>query len=429
MASRLNSPLVVVLLVATLVGLFVLGRLHQASFDLSSFIVAGDQFSDPTKVPAGLTVLPNSPGYDGQFYYRLALDPLTAKATDFGITLDTPPFRQQRILYPLVCGIFSAGDPRILPAVMILVNVVALCVMAWIGANYARAFDVHALWGAFLPLHPAFLFSLTRNLVEILEVSLLLGSLLLLRRGRPLLATLSLSLAVLTKETALLVAVAAMVAYAWQWWRTKSAGIIRWYYFAVPIALFILWRGFLSFHWGSFAAYSSGNSLLGLAVRRAGFLSLRDGVVRNQMAPADVHRAAVPARLCGRCRDQSAVEQTRAGRETFLAALCDACRLSLTHHLDRGLGVLPRARAVLWARHAHPARRQSEGEGRRFCLLGIVVGLSLRALHAALFLTDEPELETRSNCPRFNARQQARHATARRILRTRGNSRAQWGQR
>ena len=264
MASRLNSPLVVVLLVATLVGLFVLGRLHQGGFDLSSFIVAGDQFSNPTKVPAGLTVLPNSPGYDGQFYYRLALDPLTAKATDFGITLDTPPFRQQRILYPLVCGIFSAGDPRLLPAVMILVNVIALCAMAWIGANYARAFDVHALWGAFLPLHPAFLFSLTRNLVEILEVSLLLGSLLLLRRGRPLLATLSLSLAVLTKETALLVAVAAMVAYGWQWWRTTSAGIIRWYYFAVPVALFILWRGFLSLHWGSFAAYSSGNSLLGL---------------------------------------------------------------------------------------------------------------------------------------------------------------------
>jgi hypothetical protein len=67
---------------------------------------------------------------------------------------------------------------------MVLLNFAALCALAWIAASYAKAFNAHALWGVFVPLHPAFLFTLSRNLVEILEVTLLLASFWLLRRGK-----------------------------------------------------------------------------------------------------------------------------------------------------------------------------------------------------------------------------------------------------
>lgn len=270
MLRRFDSPLYAVVLVAVLVGLFVFGKLSRFNFDPSFFVVAGDYYSDPAKVPTGLTVLPNGPGYDGQFYYRLGLDPFSFKETDYGMTLDNPAYRQQRILYPLLGSILSGGNPKLLPFAMILVNVVALCALAWIGANFARAFSVHALWGAFLPLQPAFLFSLARNLVEILEVSLLLGSLLLLRRGRPVVATVLLGLAVVTRETALLVALVALLTYVWQAWRKESEKMIRWYYFAVPIAVSILWRGFISHQWGSSAAYSAGKNLLTLPFAGAG---------------------------------------------------------------------------------------------------------------------------------------------------------------
>ncbi len=72
--------------------------------------------------------------------------------------------------------------------------------------------------------YPGSLLTLTRALVELLEVALLLGSLLLIRRGRPGSATLLLSFAILAKETALLVAVAALLLYVvgyWMGWKER----------------------------------------------------------------------------------------------------------------------------------------------------------------------------------------------------------------
>src|SRR5206468_13025460 len=125
-----------------------------------------------------LTVLSKSSGFDGQFYYRLALNPFTSQATEFGITIDVPPLRHQRILYPLLTWILSLGRPSLVPMVLVLINFIALCVMGWIGGAFSQSLKQHALWGVFLPLYPGFLLVLSRDLVEILEVSLLLGSLL-----------------------------------------------------------------------------------------------------------------------------------------------------------------------------------------------------------------------------------------------------------
>ncbi|MDQ3817659.1 MAG: hypothetical protein M3362_08210, partial [Acidobacteriota bacterium] len=62
MLNRLNSPLVSTLLVGIIISLFVFGRLYKSHFDFSSFVVAGDEFCDPARVPQGLTVLRNSAG-------------------------------------------------------------------------------------------------------------------------------------------------------------------------------------------------------------------------------------------------------------------------------------------------------------------------------------------------------------------------------
>ena len=45
---------------------------------------------------ADLPVHTGTNGYDGQFYYRLALNSLSHQVTAFHITLDNPPYRQQR---------------------------------------------------------------------------------------------------------------------------------------------------------------------------------------------------------------------------------------------------------------------------------------------------------------------------------------------
>jgi hypothetical protein len=262
--KRLDSPWFCLLITVTFFLVFIFGRLHLSGFDASSFIVAGDRYCDPGTVPAGLTVLKGSAGFDGQFYYRLALDPLTTKPAEFGITLDEPPLRHQRILYPLLAWALSFGNPRFLPAVLILINFLVLCLMGWLGGSYAQTLKQHALWGIFLPLYPGFLLTLSRDTVEILEAAILLGSFLLLRRRRTVLATAIVVLAVLTKETTILIVVAGALVNLIARWRKQSEVSVPWYYVAFPIAVFALWQ-FVQFRiWGEFPVLASGNNNLAL---------------------------------------------------------------------------------------------------------------------------------------------------------------------
>ena len=61
-------------------------------------------------VPKNLTVTRGNVGHDGQFYYRFALNPFTSKITEYGVTLDAPAYRQQRILYPAVTWALALGN-------------------------------------------------------------------------------------------------------------------------------------------------------------------------------------------------------------------------------------------------------------------------------------------------------------------------------
>ncbi|MGH2508203.1 MAG: AZOBR_p60025 family cell surface glycopolymer formation protein [Ktedonobacteraceae bacterium] len=60
-------------------------------------------------------------GYDGQFYYQLARNPLQAYQY-----MDNASFREQHILYPLVVGALSLGQTALIPAMLLLVNVVSV---------------------------------------------------------------------------------------------------------------------------------------------------------------------------------------------------------------------------------------------------------------------------------------------------------------
>ncbi|HKO62192.1 MAG TPA: hypothetical protein VJV03_13600 [Pyrinomonadaceae bacterium] len=252
------------LVTVAFISLFLFGRFYQSDFEPSSFVVAGDYFCNPQVVHPSLKVEPNSAGFDGQFYYRFALNPFTSQRIERGIEIDSPALRHQRILYPVLGWILSAGNPALVPLVMILINFVALCAMGWMGGIYAQTLRQHALWGVFLPLYPGFLFTLSRNLVEILEISLLLGSLLLVRRNKPLAATLLLVLAVLTKETALLVAMAAAIVYLFEWLKGSATEKIKWHYFVAPFIVFALWQVTLFFNWGEFPIRASGNANFGV---------------------------------------------------------------------------------------------------------------------------------------------------------------------
>ncbi len=101
-----------------------------------------------------IAILPNSFGYDGEFYYRLALDPFTAKKIDYGIGLDDPPYRMQRIGYPLLAWAVSLGNARILSWVMISLNLAGLGLIARAGAGIALRAGAPAWAGTLAALYP-----------------------------------------------------------------------------------------------------------------------------------------------------------------------------------------------------------------------------------------------------------------------------------
>ncbi len=282
--GRLDSPKLVLALTAFGYLAFIVLRLKVHHFEPSAFILAGDRYTNPQM--AGVAPLRSSDGYDGQYYYRLALDPFTTEQTAHGVTLDSPAYRQQRILYPLLVWALSLRLPAVVPWMMIVVNYVCLCVIGWLAARAAVAENRHALWGACLALYPGFLLSVARDLVEPTAMMFLVGSLLALRRGRPTCGAVLLVLAVLTRETTLLVAGAAVAI------RLVSNGsgakeAPNWSFGLLPLLVAAVWQTLLWRVWGEWPVLSGGHNL-GLPFEGV------NSLVRSVMSSADVQQALAP---------------------------------------------------------------------------------------------------------------------------------------
>ena len=203
--SRLNRPLVpgVIAFLGWLA--FALARWQiWAKGHLSLFIMAGHVYTHRAQLPRGLLLVPSA-GYDGQFYYRLALDPANWHATAFGITMDQS-YRYTRIGYPLLAWIFSLGQHQLVPVVLVALNLLGVAAMALLGGMFARASGRHALWGLAFAAYFGLVISVGRDTAEPLAEACMLGGLLAYRRGTTpmyLLATALFTYGAITRETIL----------------------------------------------------------------------------------------------------------------------------------------------------------------------------------------------------------------------------------
>jgi|GEM_PF-740114 len=144
--------------------------------------------------------IPNAaPGYDGQFYYQIARNPL--HATPF---LDHPAYRYQRIVYPLLVAALSLGQANLIPYMLLLVNLVAIVLgteflaRLLIKQNLSPWFSL--AFGLYFGQATAFIFDTTEPLTYFFVC---LGLFLIMRK-RPASAAISMGLAVLSRETAVL---------------------------------------------------------------------------------------------------------------------------------------------------------------------------------------------------------------------------------
>jgi hypothetical protein len=214
--DRLDQPLVAGLIAQAGWLAFVTARLAGwADGRLDLFIMAGTRYSHAPAMYPKLHQVPLA-GYDGQFYYRFALNPFNWNATAYGITIDHA-YRYTRIGYSLVAWFLAlGGHGQLLPAVLVLVNLNGVAAMGYLGAMLARDSGRHALWGLLFAAYFGLVISVGRDTSEPLADACLLGGLLAYRRARYLLAAALISYGVFTNEPILAMPVALAVTRLYQ---------------------------------------------------------------------------------------------------------------------------------------------------------------------------------------------------------------------
>jgi hypothetical protein len=206
---------------------------------LSLFINAGTTYSHPALMFPKIYHV-RGKGYDGQFYYRFAFNPFNWHLTAYGITIDHP-YRYTRIGYSVVAWLLSGGGHgRLLPLLLVVINVVCVAAMAWLGAVFARDGGRHALWGLLFAAYFGLVVSVGRDTSEPLADACLLGALLACRRGRHLLATALVSYAVFTNEPVLVLPAALALVRLWQLARRRARPGLADLVWAVPGGLYLL---------------------------------------------------------------------------------------------------------------------------------------------------------------------------------------------
>jgi len=103
----------------------------------------------------------NAGGYDGQFSYYIALDPLHARPY-----IDDPSYRYSRIVYPMLARALALGQPALIPYTLILINWLALAGGALALAVLLRRRGVSPWIALVYGLYPGLVLSLRRDLTE-----------------------------------------------------------------------------------------------------------------------------------------------------------------------------------------------------------------------------------------------------------------------
>ncbi len=219
-----------------------------AKSHLNLFIMTGHVYTTRGHLPHGLMLVPAA-GYDGQFYYRLALDPANWDVTAFGITMDQS-YRYSRIGYPALAWLLSLGEHRLVPIVLVVINLLAVAAMAALGGVFARQSGRHALWGLAFAAYFGLVISVGRDTAEPLAEACMLGGLLAYRRGSRasyVLAAILFAFGAVTRETILCAAAAIAVTRLFAMVRRRARPGLPDLVWLVPAVVYGLMEGVVYF--------------------------------------------------------------------------------------------------------------------------------------------------------------------------------------
>ena len=219
--------------VALALLLFDLKVLASNNWDPRTFV-----FERPADLPADRP-WGGGTGYDGQFSYAMALDPLGARAK-----LDQPDFRYRRIAYPLLVRVLSLGHPACVPWAMLAVNLVAAALGCVILGELLAQRGASAWLALVLPFSLAFLLAIRADLTEPLALALALGGWLAFEKDKPAWSVFLFAAGGLTKEIALLFPAALTVWHLLKkGWRQAAVLATSFVPYLAWSAILVLWLG------------------------------------------------------------------------------------------------------------------------------------------------------------------------------------------
>jgi hypothetical protein len=240
-------------------------------------------------------VLTPAGGYDGQFMYFAAFDPLLTRYRSdpavYRSFIDAPPYRFGRIGFSWLAVIFSGGRWAYFPSVMMGLILGALAGVAACLALADSTEPSKVFLGALVVLIPGFWQSVQLCLPEPVAACLLLAGYLLARRRRPVLAGLVFALSLLIRETGAVLVVALAAEAVWGRRRKEALTLM-----AVALVPYVLWRLYVGWvlwpDWGLQGFWLNVNNV---GVPLAGLIELMNRVRSGSYYPNDpaVPRAAV----------------------------------------------------------------------------------------------------------------------------------------
>ena len=214
-------------------------RLDSYGGDPTGFVQFGSALSGLTQPPPGSVVLPGA-GYDGQFYYRLALNPGIPDDVRDGLAFFAGEFRAQRIAYPAMAGALAFGNAHALAWTLLLVNVLAALLAAAAAAALLQAAGRSAWLAVAVGVTPGVVFAVLRDLTDVCALAGGLGAWWAWRAQRPWLAGIAASGAILSRETGALV----LLGVVWEVARDRElrARVQAWLpAVAVPVGVYVAW--------------------------------------------------------------------------------------------------------------------------------------------------------------------------------------------
>lgn len=192
----------------------VLRILIPNGMDPTTFLTLGDKAPEQTEYARRLlgdvATRPNL-GHDGRFFFAQSNDPLYLHPERHAAFLDRPLYRAQRMLFPLIAGGFGLFPPGVVVWSMLVTNLLAMCVGAFLAAQLAIRWGASPWLGLAVPLNIGLILELQIGGAGVVAYACGVGAVYALVTDRTWAAALLFAAAALSRESMLVFAVGVFV--------------------------------------------------------------------------------------------------------------------------------------------------------------------------------------------------------------------------